>query len=182
MRLRLILLLTAAFLAANDAGSGQAASSATCGNKLLDADETCAQCPADCTTQPCRAGQQRAKFEVVFTPPETPDVSAASILIGYRSDLLSLPGKGMDTSVKSRLTAPNHDVMAFNDVDFALRIVAGHPKAIPAGVLVTVEFDRCEGAPAPTVADLSCAVESCAGSTGPSDGCRCSITRAAQSS
>lgn len=180
MRLRLIpLLLAAVLVAANDADRGQASSSATCGNKLLEADETCAQCAADCTVQSCRPGQQRATFDVVFTPPETPDVSAASVLIGYRSDLLSLPGKGMETSVKSRLTAPNRAVMAFNDVDFALRVVAGRPKAIPAGVLVTIEFDRCEGAPDPTVADLSCAVESCAGSTGPTDGCRCSITTTA---
>jgi hypothetical protein len=70
--------------------------------------------------------------------------------------------------------------MAFNDVDFALRIVAGHPKSIPAGTLVTIEFDRCDGAPEPSVADLSCAVESCAGSTGPASGCQCSITATAQ--
>ncbi len=181
MQIRVILfLLTAVLIAANGVANGQALPSATCGNKLLDADETCARCPADCTVQPCQPGNQRVKFDVIFAPPETPDVSAASLLIGYRSDRLSLPGKGMEQTVKSRLTTPNHDVMAFNDVDFALRIVAGHPKTIPGGTLATIEFDRCEGAPAPTVADLSCAVESCAGSTGPADGCRCSITATEQ--
>jgi hypothetical protein len=152
---------------------------ASCGNKLLESGESCAQCAADCVVQPCRPGRERATFNVVFTPPEVPDVSAAAILVGYRSDRLSLPGSGMEKSVQSRLTSPEHSVMAFNDLDYALRIVAGHAKTIPAGTIATIEFDRCDDAPTPTIADLSCTVESCAGSTGPAIGCRCSISAAA---
>ena len=66
-------------------------------------------------------------------------------------------------------------MMAFNDLDYAVRIVASHAKASPEGRLVTIEFDRCQGAPAPSVADLSCEIESCAASTGAATGCRCQI-------
>lgn len=180
MRLLATLLVLAALLAAPSAlAAGEASapvSTGVCGNKLLEPGETCAQCAADCAVQPCQPAQQRAVFAVEFTPPPVPDVSTAVVRIGYRSDRLSLPGTGTEKSVQSRIKSPEHDVMAFNDLDYALRIVAARAKAIPAGQLVTIEFDRCQGAPAPTVADLSCAVEGCAGSTGPESGCQCAIS------
>ena len=183
MRSCVMLLLLTALTAAGMPMSGQANTSGRTsagGNKLLDADETCANCAADCTVQPCRPGQQHAVFAVDFAPPPAPDVSTAVLRIGYRSDRLSLPGQGSERSVQSRLKAPEHDVMAFNDLDYALRIVAAGAKAIPNGQLLTIEFDRCEGAPAPTVADLSCMVEGCAGSTGPQSDCRCTISTVEQ--
>jgi hypothetical protein len=179
MRQLAMLLLFAAILchsrpgAAGEAGSGSAAG--TCGNKLIDAGETCAQCSADCAVQPCKPTKSHVVFAVDFTPPATPDITTAVLRVGYRSDRLSLPGTGAEKSVQSRLTSPSHSLMAFNDMDYALRIVASHAKAIPEGRLVTVEFDRCEGAPAPTASDLSCEIETCAASTGPSAGCRCQI-------
>jgi len=178
MRQRATLLVLIAVLAGSPHGAaGEASSSAsgTCGNKLLDAGETCAQCAADCAVQPCKPSKAHARFAVEFTPPEVPDVSTAVVLIGYRSDRLNLPGSGEDKSVRSRLTFPTHSVMAFNDLDYGLRIVASHAQAIPAGQLLTIDFDRCAGAPVPTVADMSCQIEACAGSTGAAEGCRCNI-------
>jgi len=150
-----------------------------CGDRLLQAGETCTQCAADCTAQACKPGKERAAFSVEFTPPPAPDVSTAVFRIGYRTDLLSLPGSGTDTSVQTRLTTPEHAVMAFNDLDYALRIVAARTPSLPEGLLVTIDFDRCDGARAPTAADVSCAVEACAASTGPIDGCRCQVTAVA---
>jgi hypothetical protein len=178
-----LVFLTALLGARSEPAAGQAGASAstgTCGNKLIDAGETCAQCAADCTVQPCRPAQQRAVFSVEFAPPPAPDVSTAVLRIGYRSDRLSLPGTGTEKSVQSRIKSPDHDVMAFNDLDYALRIVASRSKALPAGQLVEIEFDRCVGAPAPTVADLSCEVEACAASTGPESGCQCTISAVAR--
>jgi hypothetical protein len=183
MRPLVTLLLLAALTAPGTRAAAQdsaSVSAAACGNKLLDAGETCAQCAADCTVQPCRPSQQRAVFAVEFAPPPAPDVSTAVLRIGYRSDHLSLPGTGTEKSVQSRIKSPDHDVMAFNDLDYALRIVASHSKAIAAGQLVEIEFDRCADAPAPTVADLSCEVEACAASTGPQSGCQCTIKAVAR--
>jgi hypothetical protein len=177
MRQLVTLLFLASILAgARPSAAGDVSSAApSCGNKLIDAGETCAQCGADCVVQPCKPSKSRALFAVDFTPPPTPDISTAVLRIGYRSDRLSLPGSGADKSVRSRLTSPTHSLMAFNDLDYALRLVASKAKAIPEGRLVTIEFDRCEGGPAPSVADLSCEIESCAASTGAATGCRCQI-------
>jgi len=175
-QLTVFLLLTTILAGARPSAAADASSAtASCGNKLIDAGETCAQCGEDCAVQPCKPAQSHALFAVDFTPPPTPDISTAVLRIGYRSDRLSLPGSGADKSVQRRLTSPTHSVMAFNDLDYAVRIVASQPKAIPEGRLVTIEFDRCQGAPAPSVADLSCEIESCAASTGAASGCRCQI-------
>jgi hypothetical protein len=173
------LLLTASILGAARLTAGASPATATCGNGLLEEGETCAQCAADCTPQPCRPGKSKVVFSVEFQPPAAPDVSTAVLRIAYRSDRLALPGSGTDKSVQGRIKSPGHNLMAFNDLDYALRVVASGAKAIPAGQILTIEFDRCDGAPAPTAADLSCAVEACAGSTGPQGGCLCTITAAA---
>jgi hypothetical protein len=179
MRQLAMLLLFAAILAQSRPSAAGAAGigpvTGACGNKLIDAGETCAQCSADCTVQPCTPTKSHVVFAVDFTPPATPDITTAVLRIGYRSDRLSLPGSGAEKSVQSRLASPSHSLMAFNDLDYALRIVASHAQAIPEGRLLTIDFDRCEGAPSPTASDLSCEIETCAASTGPSDGCRCQI-------
>jgi hypothetical protein len=178
----IVLLTCLAAVPAGVLGQGSSPpSSATCGNKLLEPGETCAACPADCTVQACRPGKSHAVFGVDFTPPDAPDVSTVVLWVGYRSDRLSLPGTGMEKSVHSRIKSPpGGSMLVTNDQDYALRAVASGTKAIPAGRLFTIEFDRCEGAPAPTVADLSCAVDACASSSGPAQGCHCTITAAAR--
>jgi len=154
------------------------AADATCGNQLIEPGETCEACPADCAVQACRPGKGRAVFAVEFTPPAAPDVSTVVLRIGYRSDRLSLPGTETAKSVRDRLKSSDHAIMAFNDLDYALRVVAGRPKALSPGQLMTIEFDRCAAAPAPTVTDLSCEMVACAASTGPAVGCSCKVVAA----
>jgi len=175
-----LLTMVAAMSTAGEAPpAAPAAAPAQCGNALLDAGETCASCPVDCTVAACRPGKARAVFAVDFTAPEQAAVGSAVLRIGYRSDRLSLPGTGTEKSVRERIASPQHAVMAFNDLDYAVRVVAGRSPSLPMGRLFTIELDRCEGAPAPSPADLSCTVEACAGSTGPVDGCACWISAAA---
>jgi hypothetical protein len=160
------------------AGPTPAGTAAQCGNGLLEAGESCASCAADCAVAKCQPGKTRVQFAVAFNAPEQAAVGTAVLRIAYRSDRLSLPGTGTAKTVQQRIASPQHAVMAFNDLDYALRVVAGRSGALPMGQVFTVEFDRCDGAPTPSPADLSCAVEACAGSTGPVDGCTCSITAA----
>jgi hypothetical protein len=148
----------------------------SCGNKLLDADETCEQCPADCVAQSCKPGPSRTRVAVEFVPPESPDISSAVLRIGYRTDRLSLPSAGSDKGVRARLTgATDFAMLVPNDLDYALRVVVGRPAGIAHGHLLTIEFDRCQGTPRPTASDLSCVVEACASSNGPQN-CSCTIT------
>jgi len=151
---------------------------AQCGNALLEPGETCTSCAADCVVAPCEPAKTRARFAVDFNALEQAAVGTAVLRIAYRSDRLSLPGTGTAKTVQQRIASPQHAVMAFNDLDYALRIVAGRSGSLPLGQVFTVDFDRCDEAPTPSPADLSCTVEACAGSTGPVDGCTCSITAA----
>ena len=129
----------------------------------------------------CRPAKSTVSFAVDFTPPKAPDVSTALLRIGYRSDRVSLPGTGGEKSVQRRIKpATDIAMLVPNDLEYALRLVVGRPGGIPVGRLVTIEFDRCEGAPPPTPSDLSCEVETCASSTGAVDTCRCQITAVAK--
>ena len=178
----LFVVLVSSLASAPTSATGQAAPptsavAGTCGNKLLDAGESCTQCPGDCTAQPCQPAKSGIVFAVEFTPPAAPDVSTALLRIGYRTDRISLPGSGGEKSVQSRIKRVADTAMLVpNDLDYALRLVVGRPGGIPAGRLLTIEFDRCQGAAAPAPSDLSCEVETCASSTGAVDTCRCQIT------
>ena len=176
LRLHILALL---FLTALTAPRSAPAADAACGNRLLEPGETCDQCPADCAVQTCHPAKGRAVFAVEFTPPPAPDITTVVLRIGYRTDHISLPGKEAAKSVRDRLKSSDHAVMAVNDLDYALQVVAGRPKALPAGRLMTIEFDRCGGAPPPALTDLSCAVLSCANSSGLATDCSCKIVAVA---
>ncbi len=99
-----------------------------------------------------------------------------TVLIGYRSDRLSLPGHGGDKSVRERLTeTPDQAIVAVNDLHYGLRVVLARSSPIALGKLFTVHFDSCDSA-APGTADVACTVEACATVFGPADGCTCTVT------
>lgn len=151
--------------------------SAMCGNGLLDNGETCANCPADCAVQPCAATTARHTVTVNASAPEEQHVAGFTIVVGYRGAVLSLPGQGADSSVRERVkNTPTEAIVAAYDRDYALRVVVSRSSAIPSGRLLTVDFDGCSGAAAPTTADVSCMVEGCANQFGAVVDCTCSIT------
>jgi hypothetical protein len=61
-----------------------------------------------------------------------------------------------------------------NDLEYAVQVLES--RNIPLGQLFTATFDRCSGAPAPTLADLSCTVLSCAQGGGGVSGCTCVVS------
>lgn len=147
-----------------------------CGDGLLSPEETCESCPADCVARPCAATDTTARFNINFNPPQGRTVSAVTVLLAYRSDRLSLPGSGSEVSVRRRVLVPPPlpQTLAVNDLDYAVRIVMTRTEPL-RGVIFTVEFDQCSGAPAPEFADLACIIEGCAESSGPLRGCSCAI-------
>lgn len=150
-------------------------SGATCGNGLLEAGETCASCAADCAVQACTAATQKATFEVFFSAGA--EVTAVSLDLNYRSNLVQLPGKGNETTVRARITGlPTGGQTILNDRDYGVRVVKSRTEALPEGRFFTVEFDRCRNAAAPTVDDFTCVIASCADSFSlPVDDCRCDV-------
>lgn len=150
---------------------------AECGNGLLERDETCAACPADCTVEACRPTTPTRTVALSFTAPNDRTVNGATLVLAYRSRLVSLPGSGSDRSVRSRVKdTPANAIVAVNDRDYALRIVLARAAGIPAETIATVDFDGCQGASAPTVADFACVVEGCASAFGNVDDCACSVS------
>jgi len=150
-----------------------------CGDGLLDAGENCKDCPADCAPQACTPSTSHAVFEIKFVPPLAPDVTTTVLRVAYRSDRLSLPGAGTEAPVRARIKpSPGAAMVVANDLDYAVRVVVSGSTALPPGVLFTLEFDGCNGAPAPSAADLSCAVEACANSSGPTNDCHCVVASA----
>ncbi|MBX3028467.1 DNRLRE domain-containing protein [bacterium] len=150
---------------------------AVCGNRVLEPGETCATCPADCVVGPCTSpGNPTAAFRVDLVPPTGFQPTTATVLLGYNSTRLSIPGTGTATSVRQRVVAPAPVPQAFtpNDLEYGLQVLES--RNTPLGQLFTVTFDRCGGAAAPTLADLACTVLSCAQGGGGVAGCSCIVS------
>lgn len=148
---------------------------ATCGNRVIEPGETCVSCPADCVSGPCTASATTQTFTVDLVPPVGFQPTTATVLLGYQSTKLSIPGSGTATSVRQRVIAPAPIPQAFtpNDLDYAVRVLIS--RNTPLATLFTVTFDRCTGGPAATLADLACTVESCAAAGTGVPGCTCTV-------
>lgn len=148
-----------------------------CGNGLLENGETCESCPQDCVPSACDPSAENSVWEVAFASDIGSSPTSVTILLAYRSDVISIPGSGFQPTVRQRVTVPPPPPFLFtpNDLDYALRVVLSRTNGLDQGLLFTVRFDRCEGAPVPDLADFSCSVEGCAGAGGTIDGCACSV-------
>jgi hypothetical protein len=149
--------------------------SGRCGNGILEAGETCASCPSDCTVRPCVVSKPVRTVSVRFAPPPDQEISGVTLLLSYRSDLVSLPGSGAGAAVRL-IDKPQGAIVAVNDLDYAARIVVGSSAPIPLGRLLAIEFDSCDGAAAPSATDFACTVEACATVFGRAQGCACTAT------
>ncbi|HUI28292.1 MAG TPA: hypothetical protein VL403_19585, partial [Candidatus Kryptonia bacterium] len=162
-----------------------------CGNGLLESGElctmcvpddqscchTCDVCPADCEVKSCSAAAPTHTVAVSFAAPTSQDVTGLTIVLGYRSDVVSLPGTGADSSASARVkNRPSNTIFSAFDLDYALRAVLSRSNAFKPGQIFTVDFDGCSGSAAPTVADFGCSVVGCANSFGDVDGCSCSVS------
>src|ERR1700687_2132658 len=136
------------------------AAAVQCGNHVLEPSETCSDYPVYCTVQPCSPAQPARRISIQFTAPADKEISGMTILLGYNSALVSLPGKGGDGSVSARIAdQPEQAIVAAKDLDSAPRLRVGRTRPISAGALATIQFDSCAGAAAPTAADFACTVE-----------------------
>jgi hypothetical protein len=172
---------TRAFAAASTPAPAatKSTTSSTCGDQLLEAEETCESCPRDCKAALCTTGTERRSYLVDLSVPPARFPNAVILRIGYRTSVLSLPGRGKGESIRARVH-PEVQAMVFSaeDLDHAVRVVLAKGGELEGRTLVRVEFDRCKSTPDPTPRDLSCLVEGCAGGAGPIDGCTCALRAA----
>jgi hypothetical protein len=149
--------------------------SAVCGNGFIEPGETCAGCPGDCTIAPPCTDVGDITFKVVISAPSVP--TSVTTLVGYKSNVVQLPGSGIVGSVQARIMMRQSGASYLgNDLDYALRTVVQKAAGLALGTLNSIIFDRCSGAPLPTAADFGCTVEGCADEFGLLGGCTCTIT------
>lgn len=146
----------------------------SCGDGLLEQGETCQSCPADCQAAACTPNGTTVTFAV--TAQASRPAAQVRVQLAYRSSTISIPGSGSDTSVRQRVrpAPPVPQTFQVNDLDYAVDITSALPAGLPA-TFATVRFDACSGAPAATVDDLTCFLETCADAAGPISGCACSV-------
>lgn len=151
--------------------------SAECGNGFLEPGETCEGCAADCVVSPCTPTANMPSFAIHFTGVVGTIPTTVTVLLGYQSDLVSIPGASNELSVRQRITYP--PPLPFpqspNDLNYALRLVVGRTAGIPNGLLATVKLDQCQGALTAVPADFACTMEGCAGGGGAINGCTCTV-------
>lgn len=179
LRIRQIALIALLILAAPCFTFGQAtpAPAGTCGNGHLDAGETCATCAADCVVHTCTPTGKPRLFDVNFDLPSEMRVSSITVLVGYDSRHISLPGSAGAESVSKRLSNQQAKaIIVTNDLDYALRAVFTRPGGIDGGRLFTVAVDACSTTPVPSAADFGCSMEGCAAASGQVAGCGCRVT------
>jgi hypothetical protein len=147
-----------------------------CGDRVLQPGETCDTCPADCVIGPCSApGSPTQAFVVELQNEFGFQPTTTTVVVGYNSTKLSIPGSNSVPTVRQRVVAPPPLPQAFTpvDLDYVLRVLVS--RNTPLTTLFTVTFDRCAGAPVPTLDDVACTSEGCAQGGGSVPGCSCTI-------
>ncbi|MGH3584170.1 MAG: hypothetical protein ACRDUB_21465 [Mycobacterium sp.] len=148
---------------------------ATAATPCCDVGEACNACAADCQVQACTPGAPTVAFAVDLVAPLGFAPTTTTVLVGYDSAAMSIPGSGSVASVRQRVVAPPPLPQSFapNDLDYAVRVLVS--RNIPVGQIATIAFDQCSGQPAPTLVQLACAVETCSQGGSPVPGCTCTI-------
>jgi hypothetical protein len=113
---------------------------------------------------------------VNFSLPADQTATATTVLIGYRTTLVSLPGSGAAGSVGTRIkNKPANTSLSYNDLDYALRVQMTRASGFTPGKLFTISFDAIEGTSNPAPTDFSCTVEVCENGTEDIAGCACAV-------
>lgn len=92
------------------------------------------------------------------TPPEGGLMAGISLRLDYPHAKVSLPGEGDKVAPGTLAQTPTGAIAAANDGDGSVRLLLAKAGEIPAGEVMRVRFERCEGAPDVEAADFTCTV------------------------
>jgi cysteine-rich repeat protein len=149
-----------------------------CGNNTVDCGETCDDgntsnldnCPSNCVIAACTPNSGSSQFATVNFATSGPAVAGIVVFVDYPEGLVSIPGSGGTPPVPSHVSGNPAGTSAVpNDLDHALRAVVTEntPGAtMPAGQLFRINFETCQGAPAPTAGQFTCTVLSASNNAG----------------
>ncbi len=152
---------------------------AVCGNGVRESGEACdgsdepcgagahcVQCRCESATQPTPSAQPTSAPLTCTTDTVTIDlataqpIGAATLLLDYPQDAVTIPGSGDATTVKERITVLTSAALFGNgepnDQDDRVRFTLIAVDGLPAGPLFAVRFD-CLGAP-PAARTFTCTV------------------------
>jgi cysteine-rich repeat protein len=139
-----------------------------CGDGLLSSDETCESCPADCTPQACDPDGATTAVPVTLSLPSGALPGQVRLLLAYRTSVVSLPSTGLQARFAADQTGLILRPIA---KQYAVDVAAARTGGVADGLLFTVTFDRCAGAPPPTGSDFACTVVNCSTLSG----CTCAV-------
>ncbi len=133
------------------------------------------ECEIDAVVAVCAPQGATQTFAVNFTGAIGTIPTSATMLIGYRSELLAIPGSGASRDVRLRVRAESSPfIFTPNDLDYALRAIVIRTTPMEDGRQLTIEFDTCASDSA-TSGDLACVIEGCSGAGGSIEGCSCAV-------
>jgi hypothetical protein len=140
-----------------------------CGNGVTEGSETCDDgntvdestvdtippdpCPANCTIAPCDDPGGTFSVDVNFGVASGVHLAGYKIFVDYPEDQVQIAGIGQ-TGAGVLTNDPTVSAIG-NDLDYGLIVVAGGINAIPPSRLLTVNFQRCNGA-TPTAGQFAC--------------------------
>ena len=148
-----------------------------CGDNVVTCNETCDDgnrsdndaCPGDCVIDSCTPAAGSSQL-VTVNFASTQSVAAILVFVDYPEGKVSIPGSGNAPTVTSRiLELPSSTTSAPNDLDHAMRAFVSKSTpftTIPAGRLFRVDFQTCQGSPAPVSGEFPCTVLSASNQLG----------------
>jgi hypothetical protein len=172
---------------------------ASCGNGLLDADETCDdgnnteddvtagtdvdRCPYNCAIASCAGATMTVELDVNLCIPEGVELGGATLLLRYPDAAVGIPGSGASSLVEARLLNILDDPFVSitpNDLDYALRsaVFSVDLLPIPTGRIFTVQFDVCPEQTVPDRSAFRCLVKNASDINGSAvGGVTCTVTQ-----
>lgn len=146
-----------------------------------NAAEGCGEtCPANCRIAPCDPSGATLTVDVNFST-DVPSLLLAGLtpFLRYPDGVVGIPGRDAEPSVVARVTSESFSVTP-NDQNYGLCSVLLDPTfgGVPPGTAITVAFDLCAGATAPSADAFTCTVEDAAdvGLNPVSQDVTCSVT------
>ena len=132
-----------------------------CGNTIIDQGETCDDgntadgddCPSNCVVQACTAIQGSSfSVSVKITPPAGTPLGGVGLFVDYPEGKVRHPA----TTAAANVSAAAHD----RDYGVTETLIDGSGTGLPAApnAALTLNFQTCQGAAAPTAGEFACAV------------------------
>jgi hypothetical protein len=126
-----------------------------------DSDECVASsiqcCPSDCTIAECSPTENRLEVNVDFDTDLF--ITGLTLFVQYPDGIVSIPSSGNTAAVRERVTSSTFPPPTVNDRNYGLTALLTDIFGVGEGTAMTISFDTCAEAGAPSAEDFSCIVQ-----------------------